>query len=277
MGRTHILIAKPFIPNISTHSPRVGRTRLGRIPSHTSQDFNSLAPCGANLHIHVDNVYFEAFQLTRPVWGEPMTEQRLERHFVNFNSLAPCGANPFSSWWYSKYRRFQLTRPVWGEPEVFMSNMILKRISTHSPRVGRTSSRRSSISMQPQFQLTRPVWGEPRQFSETKIIATISTHSPRVGRTEPRPKIGQIVIVFQLTRPVWGEPGGKNCLGRRATAHFNSLAPCGANPKNVITPLSREKFQLTRPVWGEPSRLRMVSDRCLISTHSPRVGRTSGF
>ena len=57
-------------------------------------------------------------------------------------------------------------------------------------------------------------------------------------------------ISFQLTRPVWGEPRGR------------------------LTVKCREPFQLTRPVWGEPGLFRYLGITRIISTHSPRVGRT---
>ena len=56
------------------------------------------------------------------------------------------------------------------------------------------------------FQLTRPVWGEPDKRISSLLIAQISTHSPRVGRTL---LLGCYYVV---------------------KVHFNSLAPCGANP-----------------------------------------------
>ena len=55
---------------------------------------------------------------------------------------------------------FQLTRPVWGEPDSSRVVAVGGVISTHSPRVGRTSLRYV-----------------PRRRG------SISTHSPRVGRT----------------------------------------------------------------------------------------------
>ena len=146
------------------------------------------------------------FQLTRPVWGEPIITHILKRRFPisthsprvgrtnertditlsseDFNSLAPCGANHVLQTISRDYRTFQLTRPVWGEP--FANNAPFYRvdISTHSPRVGRTRhAKRSGSSTRP-FQLTRPVWGEPRSVVSDRSTAAISTHSPRVGRTE---------------------------------------------------------------------------------------------
>ena len=144
---------------------------------------------------------------------------------------------------------FQLTRPVWGEPRTICSTAARLRISTHSPRVGRTFI---IVSVTP--------------------YTIISTHSPRVGRTltmwttmattrtfqltrpvwgEPQIRFdGRVKKEFQLTRPVWGEPDGYGKhqrvgyisthsprVGRTARSSeylsdgtdFNSLAPCGAN------------------------------------------------
>ena len=57
------------------------------------------------------------FQLTRPVWGEPQLRRSGKAAFRHFNSLAPCGANL-------------------DERVITFTDT---RISTHSPRVGRTA------------------------------------------------------------------------------------------------------------------------------------------
>ena len=101
---------------ISTHSPRAGRTSLAFINPSRSPNFNSLAPCGANPPPLVQPVGRYTFQLTRPVRGEPVERQRPAGTDAHFNSLAPCGAN----------RRLK------------MIIIISQRISTHSPRAGRT-------------------------------------------------------------------------------------------------------------------------------------------
>ena len=79
-------------------------------------DFNSLAPCGANLHIHVDNVYFEAFQLTRPVRGEPPTRPLLPGFCVISTHSPRAGRTSCASTFAGRAAAFQLTRPVRGEP-----------------------------------------------------------------------------------------------------------------------------------------------------------------
>ena len=149
---------------------------------------------------------------------------------------------------------------------------IAQRISTHSPRVGRTQlgvaavkNHRDFNSLAPcganpltptpgfvqrRFQLTRPVWGEPGRIAVSPFLSHISTHSPRVGRTQIAHSTGHESRLFQLTRPVWGEP------------------------RSLLVPLLRPKFQLTRPVWGEPLELDVSIMINIISTHSPRVGRT---
>ena len=160
--------------------------------------------------------------------------------------------------------------------------------------MGRTFQHTIDLGNRLLFQLTRPVWGEPR-FSRVRAIK----------------------LLFQLTRPVWGEPDVQrsvfdrssisthsprvgrtlhSSLHRHLCSHFNSLAPCGANPcgnracfKKSIFQLTRPvwgephrkgylhlplPFQLTRPVWGEPYVARYTTKKMFISTHSPRVGRT---
>ena len=214
---------------ISTHSPRVGRTR--RFPHMLCRrlHFNSLAPCGAN---------------------------RLEKCFgfqcvADFNSLAPCGANLSRSLTLTSCFGFQLTRPVWGEPLSTDTSTRVSFISTHSPRVGRTyfvNTKKikerhfnslapcganppcpSGNGGYPKFQLTRPVWGEPVVNFPSFIAGFISTHSPRVGRT------------------------ASSAASRSLPADFNSLAPCGANHAERADQRDRDQFQLTRPVWGEPA------------------------
>ena len=167
------------------------------------------------------------FQLTRPVWGEPrLWSRRISRQYDfnslapcganhsaaiclcskrNFNSLAPCGANRTLSVSYSCSTSFQLTRPVWGEPANLLRQRLQQMISTHSPRVGRTTFTRfnssvasifqltrpvwgeplqgAQVHFDRQFQLTRPVWGEPQSLAKHRLRQQISTHSPRVGRT----------------------------------------------------------------------------------------------
>ena len=145
------------------------------------------------------------FQLTRPVWGEPVFELSQRPEFVHFNSLAPCGANRILRASLSHTWRFQLTRPVWGEPRAKRYSLDIWRISTHSPRVGRTIYITSSASTV-LISTHSPRVGRTAAFAFCNACAIfISTHSPRVGRTRRRIQI------------------------HIKCKHFNSLAPCGAN------------------------------------------------
>ena len=66
---------------ISTHSPRAGRTRQTDGHARPYRHFNSLAPCGANLTQSSRTGAIQSFQLTRPVRGEPLPPLTTGRHF----------------------------------------------------------------------------------------------------------------------------------------------------------------------------------------------------
>ena len=171
-----------------------------------------------------------------------------------------------------------------------------RQISTHSPRVGRTSEILKGIEEDEQFQLTRPVWGEPHWIQTKTRRCNISTHSPRAGRT------GQVVagmpieahfnslapcganrisqpIPFSVTLISTHSPraGRTHTLYKHVvrSKHFNSLAPCGANQLAVLIFFCISLFQLTRPVRGEPKQAAALCLYAHISTHSPRAGRTA--
>ena len=100
-----------------------------------------------------------------------------------------------------------------------------------------------------QFQPTLPVWGETKKPLKGQYTVDISTHSPRVGRD-------QLVITKKIQ-----------------DLNFNPLSPCGERPPEVILIFDAELFQPTLPVWGETIFNLNVLEACVISTHSPRVGR----
>ena len=104
---------------------------------------------------------YRQFQLTRPVWGEPLLNGILTFFARNFNSLAPCGANPVADYFGIPAGIISTHSPRVGRTLLRTHAPRLGKISTHSPRVGRT-------------------------FVETvnEISRNISTHSPRVGRTK---------------------------------------------------------------------------------------------
>ena len=190
--------------------------------------FNSLAPRGANQTICIAALIASTFQLTRPAWGEPCNLMSYALQVANFNSLAPRGANHGGS-----------------SPCFF-----LLTISTHSPRVGRT---------------TESSWSRQR-------AKPISTHSPRVGRTDLWVDDAVTGNAFQLTRLAWGEPARLQFLP--PYRRFQLTRPAWGEPAFVsfsfpFTMISTHSPRVGRTLlsWHEntPSK---------ISTHSPRVGRT---
>ena len=213
--------------------------------------FNSLAPCGAN-QLSVDrSLISREFQLTRPVWGEPLWRNFCSCNVCYFNSLAPCGANHSHYFTNVCALSFQLTRPVWGEPVCCVRTNHTYQISTHSPRVGRTLIRIRLRYLLRYFNSLAPCGANHALAARNKNTIYISTHSPRVGRT--------IFVSYS----------------NYITIHFNSLAPCGANLETAVRWKISESFQLTRPVWGEPYFFVPMRLVWHISTHSPRVGRTT--
>ena len=272
VGRTHALAGISDTSSISTHSPRVGRTAHFRYPHYRRNNFNSLAPRGANLPSLRISLTRLAFQLTRPAWGEPIDtvliyiQKNISTHSPRVGRTLTIRSQPVLSY------QFQLTRPARGEPAFNRKGYARAVISTHSPRVGRTlpsqSLRLSSYnfnSLAPRganplqygfianihpFQLTRPAWGEPGSICKAYAHSNISTHSPRVGRTDGSQESPSYML------------------------NFNSLAPRGANLNASTNILGSCTFQLTRPAWGEPLNAGVLLTAYTISTHSPRVGRT---
>ena len=192
-------------------------------------DFNSLAPRGANLENFFIFFSKPCISTHSPRVGRTEMFVGLAATSMNFNSLAPRGANPTYAYIRMNYTVFQLTRPAWGEPDAVNAQRELSRISTHSPRVGRTGYRRGRLRGRFGFQLTRPAWGEPTFVPGKPNTRCISTHSPRVGRTQ------------------------RASHTREQVTDFNSLAPRGANHGSVGNCFCIVAFQLTRPAWGEPN------------------------
>ena len=207
------------------------------------------------------------------MWGEPGARDARRLYVRHFNSLAPCGANQ-SAYAKSEHRPvFQLTRPVWGEPRAYRSISSVIIISTHSPRVGRTAQNIITIPNLFYFNSLAPCGANPPSGTRLDSPSNFNSLAPCGANrffalaVSARPS-------FQLTRPVWGEPD-VHALERLAGFHFNSLAPCGANHTSFgVCPVFR-LFQLTRPVWGEPAIKYRIIGNSAISTHSPRVGRTT--
>ena len=167
---------------------------------------------------------------------------------------------------------FQLTRPAGGEPRGAFAFAVTRVVSTHSPRGGRTArtersqarslrfnslaprganrTRQTRFCAKSPFQLTRPAGGEPYLIVCISILREVSTPSPRGGRTRGFVRLSNTV--------------------RR----LHSLAPRGANPTPPTNDNTSFTFQLTRPAGGEPQIVTQGWHTIVVSTHSPRGGRT---
>ena len=140
MGRTRSvcewLDSRQFI---STHSPRVGRTKEVPMTVTTIVHFNSLAPCGANRDEREARPVLGIISTHSPRVGRTLLRQSSARPLTHFNSLAPCGANPrcFLAR-QGKTGNFNSLAPCGANLEPRMHTLEDIAISTHSPRVGRT-------------------------------------------------------------------------------------------------------------------------------------------
>ena len=146
---------------ISTHSPRVGRTRCGRLRPAVRGRFQLTRPVWGEPQAQLDDLVAKVISTHSPRVGRTLSDRFLScfwnisthsprvgrtmnkiiiiGNVTNFNSLAPCGAN----------------QGRLGQTSTYQA------ISTHSPRVGRTAVSHMCLTAHRKFQLTRPVWGEP--------------------------------------------------------------------------------------------------------------------
>ena len=222
------------------------------VKKYPSDNFNSLAPCGANLGDKLDQLKLTfisthsprvgrtspvrmfltavlSFQLTRPVWGEPV-----HRGFA------------------TAYQTFQLTRPVWGEPRRILARSSGRQISTHSPRVGRT-----------------------RNYMEAAIKCINFNSLAPCGANQPPAALMRGSKKFQLTRPVWGEP--KLAHNIVLQGKFQLTRPVWGEPSVLIVHYGHLFISTHSPRVGRTLCILTARRSFAISTHSPRVGRTSAL
>ena len=93
VGRTPSVQRACAVRRISTHSPRVGRTAKNAINDADALNFNSLAPCGANRRRYGARRKALHFNSLAPCGANPVDGRVYVAAMLNFNSLAPCGAN----------------------------------------------------------------------------------------------------------------------------------------------------------------------------------------
>ena len=249
VGRTALSSTVKGILHISTHSPRVGRTRFLLYVVHAAV-ISTHSPRVGRTYLLRPVRHFEVISTHSPRVGRTRNDPEIIRAFCDFNSLAPRGAN-------------RLRKP---------KRRSSASISTHSPRVGRTVRfldlkapfhHFNSLAPRGANQVSSPFWASP---------SAISTHSPRVGRTALSLTVDDILHISTHSPRV----GRTQYIEKHhyTTAHFNSLAPRGANPRIEGVRAALLTFQLTRPAWGEPHSVVAHERNRIISTHSPRVGRT---
>ena len=123
---------------ISTHSPREGRSEEYRTKSSQKSDFNSLAPRGAIRGCFCFQIGFQFISTHSPREGRSRLKQARLSGVQDFNSLAPRGAIPDIRGHFVIHPQFQLTRPARGDPEDGVVIRDVWKISTHSPREGRS-------------------------------------------------------------------------------------------------------------------------------------------
>ena len=105
----------PF--EVSTHSPRGGRTPSQYTTTAAIVSFNSLAPRGGRTPNSDGSISSPAmFQLTRPAGGEPAFRSKVY-YYDRVSTHSPRGGRTFGCRSLrNANHRFQLTRPAGGEP-----------------------------------------------------------------------------------------------------------------------------------------------------------------
>ena len=182
VGRTSMLIFMPITVQISTHSPRVGRTFESNVTIPDIPDFNSLAPCGANRILRYTNGLSLSFQLTRPVWGEPMLFCVHSSIAEHFNSLAPCGANLSVHSRRCNKIHFNSLAPCGANPGVRFEGIRSRNFNSLAP-CGANPGKEIELLLWQNFNSLAPCGANQNRMCLRENALAISTHSPRVGRT----------------------------------------------------------------------------------------------
>ena len=282
-GAQHIhgTCAHEYAQKISTHTPHAGRNRPGQTGGCSDpQSISTHTPhAGRNPTCILKNIkYLNPFQLTRPMRGATGRGRGATQPPIHFNSHAPCGAqhqNGNCAGWGAN-PKFQLTRPMRGATENRPGRRRPGQFQLTRPMRGATAARGGGGLFRPRFQLTRPMRGATWGANPNRAAAAeISTHTPHAGRNTMKMKTMIDLKLFQLTRPMRGATGGRGRGSMQIPIHFNSHAPCGAQPPlpwrvglrpihfNSHAPCGAQRAAQTRGCSGAQS----------ISTHTPHAGR----
>ena len=114
----------------------------------------------------------------------PTTEQIMFTFSIllfHFYSHIPCGMWRIPKLKHFVLLRFLLTHPVWDVTSHAEIHARMKKISTHTSRVGCDKRDRSQAGIQTKFLLTHPVWDVTYLLCTRFFSCYISTHTSRVG------------------------------------------------------------------------------------------------
>ena len=197
---------------ISIHSPLTGRDSRWRSHWCRRPHFNPLAHVGRDSGRWPRSVqsmtfqptrpgqgetrcayvarYTLKFQSTRPAWGETRQKTRRKQCPWYFNPLAPPGARPTMNPTTRFRMLFLSLRPHGTRRRVEAYERVFRRISIHSPRVGRDMQiRRTNPYLY--ISIHSPAWGETHLCTARHLEQAISIHSPRVGRDQRSKRSGR--------------------------------------------------------------------------------------
>ena len=123
----------------------------------------------------------------------------------DFNPLSPHGERRRVLQGHAIAQKFQSTLPAWGETLIPGVDEGGRKISIHSPRMGRDGRGPSRPQCPPRFQSTLPAWGEtiPENFlsPSRQHFNPLSPH----GERQCQRHLIAHGMLFQSTLPAWGE------------------------------------------------------------------------
>ena len=159
MGRDVLLPHFGILRLISIHSPRMGRDAVSGLHGGRELYFNPLSPYGERPWEIRATAAGKRFQSTLPVWGET------RQHVFGL-----------------PMRRFQSTLPVWGETIARRITLISKRISIHSPRMGRDGAGISNVVTFTHFNPLSPHGERPTSSPAPGRLSDFNPLSPHGER-----------------------------------------------------------------------------------------------
>ena len=173
----------------------------------------------------------------------------------------------------SRSSSFQLTRLAWGEPQSVVYEVQKLLISTHSPRVGRTSGQTTKARDFSNFNSLAPRGANLYDVIIADLFANFNSLAPR-GANPPDGGGFFNSKEFQLTRPARGEP--HYALDHKRIYRFQLTRPARGEPFGAIAWFKHGEISTHSPRAGRTEEMGRMSQRDVeISTHSPRAGRTN--